>query len=513
MRATTAPRRSTIGLTAGIAVAVGALALSLTGCADAGADTAGALAPAASPTPSIAAASDLTGSPVSGVGPVDFPGGPFPIPDGARSVVIAFERDGDGPFTVELGDTMALRQAPIGGTCGSLAELAGPILFETRRLLTVYVGDGVAWTATPHFSAAEFQTDAALATDCEGFSAVYSAFTNADSGYGAYGAFGEPDPAHPRRGVRRLMTTPPASAEDPGPTLTFDKAVHDLYDEYYVLGATIAAMPTGTRMSLHDALATMLIPSASNYAEAVSNWAFGSPGGYRAAARAWLAKHDLTGTTIVEAAGISPRNTSTTADLMKIAALAAADPTIAALCATTSLTLPAPGTMHNTNGLLGVDGIDGLKTGNLGAGTFALAYTADLDVGIGAPLGITGVSLSGSSRDAVDAAVQRLLASIRAGFHRVTVATDGTVLGVFETPWGSFAQLVIDGSASLLTWSDTPISVTMDAEAPKAYADGEKVGTLTWTAGPETVSLPVVVKGDIAPPDDWWRLTHPSELG
>ncbi|WP_299016513.1 hypothetical protein [uncultured Caulobacter sp.] len=52
-----------------------------------------------------------------------------------------------------------------------------------------------------------------------------------------------------------LEKYPLADASDPGPTITFSKADHDLYDQYYVRGATIAAMPTGTRMSLHDALA------------------------------------------------------------------------------------------------------------------------------------------------------------------------------------------------------------------------------------------------------------------
>ena len=80
-----------------------------------------------------------------------------------------------------------------------------------------------------------------------------------------------------------LDASPLASADDPGPTITFGKADHDLYDVYYVQGATIAPMPTGTSMSLHDALAAMLIPSASNYAEALSRQVFGSQGAFHGA--------------------------------------------------------------------------------------------------------------------------------------------------------------------------------------------------------------------------------------
>ena len=86
-----------------------------------------------------------------------------------------------------------------------------------------------------------------------------------------------PDDPRPIASTSKLITAlvvldahPLADADDPGPTITFGKADHDLYDKYYVLGAAIVEMPTGSSMSLHDALATMLIPSASNYAEAVS---------------------------------------------------------------------------------------------------------------------------------------------------------------------------------------------------------------------------------------------------
>lgn len=310
-----------------------------------------------------------------------------------------------------------------------------------------------------------------------------------------------------------LDAHPLAGADDPGPTITFSKADHDLYDEYYVLGATIAAMPTGSSMSLRDALATMLIPSASNYAEAVSTWAFGSPGGYVSAARSWLARHELTGTTIVDPTGLSPRNTSTPGDLLRIAALAAADPSIAAIAASESITIPAAGTLRNTNDLLGRGGVTGLKTGNLGEGTFALLFTATLDTPADEQLSVIGVSLDGDARDTVDASVLTMLESVRAGFHEVPLPGEGTVVGVYETAWGSTAELVVSHTDSILTWSDTPITATLDVSTPADYADGESVGALTWTAGPQTVVVPLEVKGTIEPPTDWWRLTHPSLLG
>lgn len=327
------------------------------------------------------------------------------------------------------------------------------------------------------------------------------------------------DEPRPIASISKLITAlvvldarPLASADDPGPTITFHKADHDLYDKYYVMGATIAAMPTGSAMSQHDALATMLIPSASNYAEAVSTWAFGSQGAFLRATREWLAAHGLTSTTIVEPTGISPLNASTLSDLMTIGKLAAADPAIAKIVATPSLSLEGPGVISNTNVLLGSGGITGLKTGNLGEGSYNLLYSATLDVGAAEPLSVIGVVLGGFSRQSVNNDVLALLDSIRGGFREVPLASRGQDVGSLSTTWGSTAELVVGESASIFTWSDTPITVTLETTTPVTYEDGEVVGSITWTAGPNTATAAIKIAGSLKPPTDWWRLTHPSEL-
>jgi len=55
--------------------------------------------------------------------------------------------------------------------------------------------------------------------------------------------------------------------------------------------------------------------------------------------------------------------------------------------------------------------------------------------------------------------------------------------------------------------------VEMTTTTPKTYRDGEEVGSITWTAGPNTVTVPIEIDGTIVPPTDSWRLTHPGELG
>lgn len=299
--------------------------------------------------------------------------------------------------------------------------------------------------------------------------------------------------------------------DDAGPTLVFSRADHALYDAYYVRNATIERMPTGSSMSLRDALQMMLIVSASNYADAVARWAFGGTGGFLRATQDWLDAHDLRDTTIVEPTGIDPRNTSTPDDLVRIARLAMRDPALAEIVAMPELDVPGF-SGENTNGLLGKNGIRGLKTGTLNSSGANLLFSARLEVGAGEPLEITGALLGGSSRGEVEREVLALLDSIRDGFPTITVAAAGNRVGTATTPWGASADIVLETDAALRIWSDTPVTGVLGDVRIADGRIGEQVGDATFTAGPRTVTVPVVLDGDLEEPDAWWRLTHPFDL-
>lgn len=393
--------------------------------------------------------------------------------------------------------------AAVGGYCAWALTAPLPALEVTTRVPTAAPGAHVAL---------ELPADRAAAIAVSG--------GGADVGADGLHAVSGNDEPRPIASISKLITAlvvldahPLQSADDPGPTLTFDKAAHDLYDQYYVLDATIEPMPTGSSMSLRDALITMLLPSASNYADAVSRWAFGSRSAYLSATRAWLSAHQLNGTTIVEPTGVDSRNASTPSDLLAIGQLAAANPALARITSMTSATVPGVGTVSNTNDLLGHNGITGLKTGNNGPGTFALLYSASVNIGLSEPVKIVGVSLDGQSREQVDADVSRALGSLAAGVHVISVAKGGTPVGVVTSPWGGSAQLVLAHDKSLMTWSDTPITATVSVTTPPTGADGQEVGVATWASGGRSAVAAVAVRGTIDPPSGWWRLTHPNLLG
>jgi D-alanyl-D-alanine carboxypeptidase (penicillin-binding protein 5/6) len=125
-----------------------------------------------------------------------------------------------------------------------------------------------------------------------------------------------------------------------------------------------------------------------------------------------------------------------------------------------------------------------------------LLFSAVVPVGTPQPLTIIGVVLGGSTHESVDLDVQAMIASVQAGFHNVDVGAAGQVVGHYSTPWGGAADMVLADSASVFTWSNTPITSTMT----------------TWTAGKNAITVPIVLKGSIKPPTTKWRLTHPKQL-
>jgi D-alanyl-D-alanine carboxypeptidase (penicillin-binding protein 5/6) len=309
-----------------------------------------------------------------------------------------------------------------------------------------------------------------------------------------------------------ILDAKPLGADGVGPTITFAKADVALYDKYYVLDATVSPMKTGSTMSEKDAIATILVASACNYAEAVANWAFGSNAGYVSAVKKWLSAHTLAGTKLFEPTGIDPRNASTPSDLIAIGKLAIANPVVATMVGSQYVSVGTVGTIVNTNSLLGSDGITGIKTGTLASAGSCLLFSGVVDVGTGAPLTIVGIVLGGFSRSSVNSDVRALITSLQSGFHEVSLVKKGDVIGRYTTPWKDDAVVVASDDASVLTWSNTPVTSTVTARALSTGKTGTKVGSLTFAAGTSKVTVPLELKGAIAGPDGWWRVTHPSQL-
>lgn len=323
--------------------------------------------------------------------------------------------------------------------------------------------------------------------------------------------------ALPMASISKLITalvvlqTKPLELDESGPDITFTQADVDLYHHYLALNGSIEPVKAGMVLSELQVLQMLLIPSANNYAASLTNWAFGSQEAFVPVAQAWLIANGMATTTVVEPTGIDPTNTSTAADLVTLGKLAIANPVISKIVSTDKVKIPDVGTVKNTNALLGVDGVDGLKTGTLDPFGANLLYSANYTVGTNT-IRVVGVVLGGKNHDVVDADITAILTSVFAGFHEIPLTVAGTVYGHYDTPWGDASDLVAATTTSTLVWSNTPITALVSTHPIRLAKAGDDTGMLRFTVGDNTIEVPLELSSTVDDPGAVWRLTNPTAL-
>lgn len=308
-----------------------------------------------------------------------------------------------------------------------------------------------------------------------------------------------------------ILEAKPLSGDEAGPNITFDDGDVDNYYEAIAENGSVAPVVPGMVLSQREAFTTMLLPSANNYSVSLAEWAFGSVDKYLSAATDYLTVHGLTGTTVADTSGISAQSVSTPADLVAIGKLVMADPVLAGIVALPTADIPTIGTVTNTNKLLGIDGIDGIKTGTTDEAGACLLFSVDVPVG-DTSVTVVGVVLGGDTHSELNQRILALIQSVAPGFKQVTLVEAGAAFGTYTTPWGQTGQAVAEKAETAVVWSDTPVTTTVDVEPITLGDAGDAVGTVDVSVGTTTVTVPLVLDEDITDPGPFWRWTHPGAV-
>ncbi|HEU4808352.1 MAG TPA: D-alanyl-D-alanine carboxypeptidase [Homoserinimonas sp.] len=303
----------------------------------------------------------------------------------------------------------------------------------------------------------------------------------------------------------------PLADGEAGPTITFDRDDVRYYDEYYSVGGMVKPVRAGLTLTERELLHVVLIPSANNYAKSLAVWAFGSESAFLDAARSWLDSHGLTSTRIYEPTGMDPANVSTATELLELAKLAIADPTVSGIVAKSSATLPHIGQFKNSNELLGTLGIDGIKTGTLDASGACLLFSADFLVG-DATVTVVGVALGGVDHDTQFPQVAHLMTTVAAGFHQLELVRQGDVIAEYSSNWDGRAEAIAGSGYSQLVWGTPVIESSITVDRIGLAADGTPVGSLRLTVDGTVTEVPLELEGSIEDPGPLWRLGNPFSL-
>ncbi|MEO6309942.1 MAG: D-alanyl-D-alanine carboxypeptidase [Leifsonia sp.] len=308
-----------------------------------------------------------------------------------------------------------------------------------------------------------------------------------------------------------VLEAKPLAAGEQGPKIAFTDADVNIYYDTIAENGSSAPIVAGMVLTEREALEAMLIPSANNYAVSLATWAFGSVDAYVAAASAWITAHNLTSTTVVDTSGLSAGSKSSPADLVEIAKMVEAHPVLAEIVAMPRADLPTIGVVTNTNKLLGDFGVDGIKTGTTDEAGACLLFSADFTVGT-EKVTLVGVMLGGDTHSALNTAIAELIQSVKPGFQQLTLTPAGTPFASYSSAWGQTSRAVSAEEKSVVVWSDTPVTAKTTAEPVGTARSGDTVGSVDFTVGSRTISVPLLLDGTLSDPGLGWRFTHPGAL-
>ncbi len=208
----------------------------------------------------------------------------------------------------------------------------------------------------------------------------------------------------------------PLNNEKDGPSIKFTLSDQEIYNQELAAGAAVKPVSVGGSMTERQALETMVLPSAANYSITLANWAYGSVDAYLSAANSWLASHNLIQTKVVDTSGLLSGNISSPSDLITIGKLALANSSLASIVAMKQATVPNVGIISNGNGLIGTDGINGIKTGSTSDAGACILFSSVVTVDNN-KVTIIGDLLGADNRGQQNSDVVKLIDSIRPAFR------------------------------------------------------------------------------------------------
>jgi D-alanyl-D-alanine carboxypeptidase (penicillin-binding protein 5/6) len=155
----------------------------------------------------------------------------------------------------------------------------------------------------------------------------------------------------------------PLSPGQSGPLVRITASDVAVYEAEAVTGDSTVKVVVGETLSESQLLEALLIPSADNIAELLATWDAGSVGRFVAKMNATARSLGLASTHYADASGVNPLSESTAADQARLASDLMGHAVIRGIVRRPDLKFPVVGKIWNFNPAVGVDGIQGVKSG------------------------------------------------------------------------------------------------------------------------------------------------------
>jgi D-alanyl-D-alanine carboxypeptidase (penicillin-binding protein 5/6) len=324
---------------------------------------------------------------------------------------------------------------------------------------------------------------------------------------------GDTQPA-PAGSVAKVMTAlvlladKPLAVNEQGPVLIITDQDVATYKADVADGQSVVPVTAGEPLSEFQALQALLIPSANNIAETIARWDAGSVTAFVGKMNDRAKALHLTHTTFADPAGASAQTVSTPADLIALGMAAMQQDVVAQVVSTVQTTLPVAGLVYNTNGALGQSGIIGIKTGVNQGATFLFAAIANVD---GQQVTVYGCVMRQPTLAIAFSAATALTESMETALKMRAIVSRNDVVGAYDAPWGSHANLVATADLAFVEWPGMILRWQLESK-PLAVdgfvPSGTPAGKLHLVLGDQQADVPLATSGSLDPPGPFWRLSR-----
>ena len=256
-----------------------------------------------------------------------------------------------------------------------------------------------------------------------------------------------------------LMKKKPFNVGESGENIIIDENFYQIYVDYYNNGGSVSKVSIGEEISEYDALASVFLASSNNMADTLAIWAFGSLEEYRTYAIDMLMDFGIYNVNIgVDASGFDASTTATAVDLAKIGEKVMLDPVLSEIVGLNEYEVPVAGVLQNTNKILGISNISGVKTGYIGEDSgycLISAYKEDDHI-------ITVALLNAKERSDSFNESLSIVNQIQNKIMPVKLISAGDTVGYYESWWNGKNKIVADEDLTGIGWAEAFSDVDLE---------------------------------------------------
>ncbi|MEV3990437.1 D-alanyl-D-alanine carboxypeptidase [Streptomyces sp. NPDC049837] len=277
--------------------------------------------------------------------------------------------------------------------------------------------------------------------------------------------------------------------------------------------STLNTVKAGDKISQHDALAAIMIPSANNIARLLARWDAGSEAAFVKKMNDTAKELGMKNTTYTDPSGLNHTTVSSAEDQVKLGEKLVEIPALLEITAMPWWTDPSGKKWRNYNDLVPYDGALGIKTGSTTKAGGNLLFAAHKKVGdtdqliVGAVLAQYKTPILGS---AIAASKEAMLAT-QDLLESHTVVKKGDVVGHVDDGLGGTTPVVATKDVKVVGWSGLKVELELSnggRALPHSAPAGTQVGVLTVGEGASQVRVPVALRSALAEPGLGDKLTR-----